>query len=106
MSITAAAQKAYTDSLETVLAATKDPSQRLKLLSELGSVYLKSKPERAYDYAKQALELAQKAGNRTTQAGAHTSIGNCYYLKGNYPEALKSYLAAGKIMESWAIRKG
>jgi serine phosphatase RsbU (regulator of sigma subunit)/tetratricopeptide (TPR) repeat protein len=106
LSIAVPAQKAYTDSLEKVLEMTKDPLARLSLLNELGGVYLKTKPERAYECAKQALELAQKAGKKGAEAGAYTSIGNYHYLEGNYTESLKNYLAAGKIMEALQEKKG
>jgi serine phosphatase RsbU (regulator of sigma subunit) len=100
------AQKAYTDSLEKVLSATKDPKRQMSLMNELSGSLAKTQPDRSIEYAKKALDIAQKLDNRPAIASGYTNIGNFYFIKGNYPEALKNYLASGKIMEDMGDQKG
>jgi tetratricopeptide (TPR) repeat protein/serine phosphatase RsbU (regulator of sigma subunit) len=100
------AQRSYTDSLEKVLASSRDPAKRMVLLNQLSNALAKTNPERSLDYALKALDLAEKQNNKVAIASGSTNVGNSYFIKGNYPQALKMYLAAEKMLNELGDRKG
>ncbi len=65
---------------------------------------------RLYDQLLQITIGAEKTENKskifTQKAKCYNNIGNIYYYQGNFPEALKNYLASLKIREEIGDKKG
>ena len=101
------------DSLLTVLKNQKNDTSKVNTLNALSKQFLQAKNiSDAKKYAEDALSLAEKKDFKHGIANANISFGNIYnlqgttsYYEGNYPEALKNYLAALKIYEKSEAKK-
>ncbi|MBU0763711.1 MAG: tetratricopeptide repeat protein, partial [Bacteroidetes bacterium] len=65
----------------------KDPAGRTKILTELASEQSVSSPSVALEYARQALKLAQKLGDREKEAGAVAIMSEAYCYLEDYTKA-------------------
>ncbi|HET6243530.1 MAG TPA: tetratricopeptide repeat protein, partial [Bacteroidia bacterium] len=111
------AQNAGIDSLKTLLAKEKTDTTRVKLMNDISSKLINIRDyENALKYADDAINLAKKSSSFAkgeTQRGLQNgialslhNIGVVYYYQGNYPEALKNYLASLKIREEFGDKIG
>ena len=87
-----------TDSLKQILLAARRDTDRIWALNNLGRNIQNS--DTTIILAEQAIALSQKAGFKKGEAEAYNNIGYWFATKGNYPKALRNYLASIKFSES------
>ncbi len=101
-----AAQNKHTiDSLEKVLTAQADDTNKVKTLVQLCREIGVSEPK-GVQYGNQAVALAQKTGYRRGEANALNNLGIIFNAQGNRARALELYLASLKIREETRDEKG
>jgi serine phosphatase RsbU (regulator of sigma subunit)/tetratricopeptide (TPR) repeat protein len=94
------AQSSKTDSLEKLLPKFSAPDiNRLQILQDLCWQFRNSKPEKALEYGKSALDLAEKLKLSSKIAQINTFVGAVYRNLGNYPKSLSHYLEAARVAE-------
>lgn len=79
---------------------------RVKRLNHLADKHLFSDPAKARTFATKALTLAEKTSFSREKVHSNNTIGNSYYLQGNYASALDHYLNGLKIVEQLGDKKG
>lgn len=84
------------DSLHRIMKQSNS-MQKSSLQIELSKVYLNSKVDSSYYYARQALLVAQKIKNDTAIAKAHRWLGEWYQNKTRYTESVSEYWKAIKL---------
>jgi serine phosphatase RsbU (regulator of sigma subunit) len=88
----AVAQERNADSLQKVLATSKNANEIINAHIQLSVILLSSDYASALGHAQQAIAKANKNKLETDIAGnAWTVLGNCYYVKGNYDSAGYAY---------------
>jgi tetratricopeptide (TPR) repeat protein len=99
-------QNQKTDSLISLIKADKPDTNKVNHLIILGNEYrLIGKYETALKFVNEALHLAKsfefkkEPGCAKGKASAYNNIGNIYYDKGNYYNAIINYIASLKINE-------
>ncbi|QHV96700.1 tetratricopeptide repeat-containing sensor histidine kinase [Spirosoma endbachense] len=91
--------QARLDSLLAELPRVKPDTNRVKLLNGIGNEYLNSNLNEGINYASQALALAQRLTWKKGIAAAYTRLGNLYFTKSDYPQALTAYLSGLRMAE-------
>lgn len=97
----ASAQNSLIDSLAAQVQAA-EPRQDttfVLLLNELSYANWGTSPQRCVEYASRAAQIAERIGFPRGQAIAHTNMGWGWYMQGEYPKAMESYLRAQSIAE-------
>lgn len=95
------------DSLRSVINTASLPdSSRLQALNALTWTYLFNQPDSVPILALQAIELAQKTGNKNQEAKALGNLGVKYMYEGKYPEAIDYYRKAQTLYEKTDNKKG
>jgi tetratricopeptide (TPR) repeat protein len=75
--------------------ALKDGERMMKMAYNLGMDYAyQGQYERALEYLEQGKDLASTMGNQYLRGVCHKGIGNCYFFRGCYQEAIAAYQAA------------
>src|SRR5687768_761785 len=97
ISICVLAQQQRIDSLLHLLKETKADTGRSILLAQISYHYLQLKADTAFPIALEALTLSRKIKFRKGEAQAENQLGNIYWLFGNYPRAIESYMTCNKI---------
>jgi tetratricopeptide (TPR) repeat protein len=92
-------QQSVIDSLERVLATTKNDSAKLPLLSILADEYVTTNPAKAIASCQQLLQLSEKLKIPKGIANAYVSLGNIEHGLGNYNKALEYYFKSIKVAE-------
>jgi serine phosphatase RsbU (regulator of sigma subunit) len=117
------AQTPAIDSLKTLLAKEKLDTTRVNLMNDISKELANTGDyENALKYANEAINIVKKSSSfahsqsrplgktqRALQKGIAASlnnIGNVYLDQGNYPEALKNYLASLEIQEEIGDKNG
>lgn len=90
-------QTSKSDSLLKVLAKASDDTSKVNTLNDLFKEYQNSNPARAFKYAKQAIDLAEKLNFSKGVASSLNNIGLYYFNQGKSSEALVYYLKANDI---------
>lgn len=86
------AQTPKTDSLQTALKSVVEDTNKVKILKQLCWELRFAKPEKALEYCKQSLKIAEKISYKKYIADAHFTMGIIYdYKLGSYKVA-KSHL--------------
>jgi tetratricopeptide (TPR) repeat protein/tRNA A-37 threonylcarbamoyl transferase component Bud32 len=85
-----AAQDSKADLLEKKVAANSG-REKVQALNELASHYTYISAEKAIAYGRQALELAQKLGEKQEEARALNNIGWGYRIQGKFKQAREFY---------------
>jgi tetratricopeptide (TPR) repeat protein len=99
------AQTPKIDSLKKALSSLPKPTNKLsdstyiKTLKDLAREYLFINPDTAITLAQQGLQLSEKINWKKGKVICLNAIGNCNYMKGNYPQALEYYNTGLKIAE-------
>src|SRR4051812_41194835 len=88
------------DSLEKLLASSKQDTQRVLILSELAISTSRSSHEQALKYAHEGLMLARTLKFRKGEADCLRRSGIVLAQEGRYPEALDVYQRALSISEN------
>ena len=99
-------QPAKIKELENKLLRSTDVNERIDLLCSLADQHLRARPAEARKYGLIALDLANKSDNNKGKVNSCYTIGNSYYLEGNYSAALDYYLKALKVVEAIGDKKG
>ncbi|MBC8319879.1 MAG: histidine kinase [Bacteroidetes bacterium] len=86
------------DSLQNLIS-TSDITDQITILNTLASYYAPFDFDTSIMYASQAIRLATVYSNTTNVALVKANIGNAYYYKMDFKNALLSYLSALKILE-------
>jgi adenylate cyclase len=93
------------DSLLIVLETEKQDSNKVKILNRLSHAYLGNNPDKAMDYARKSLDLSGQINYKKGIAASHNGIGNIYFLKGDFSEALENYFVSLTINEELGQKK-
>ncbi len=107
LSVFAYAQQNKIDSLKKVLLSAKEDTNRVNALNELGRELMYSNPDTAIRLSNQALAILTRSEAKNLSetikqkllANTYANLGAYYYLKADYPNALKNYFAALRIDE-------
>jgi len=91
--------KVDVDSLERGLSAAPHDTNKVLILNQLFEEYRYSEPEKAKEYAEQALSYAQSAEYKKGIAVSMNNLGTYYHVSGNYEKALEHYIESRKISE-------
>jgi two-component system, NarL family, sensor kinase len=88
------------DSLQSILRTKVSTDQQKAQIHNLISLELRAKDfKKSKEHARQAVELATAAGDKSEQAKGLLYIGLTYYFEGIHEEAMKYYLQALTIYE-------
>jgi len=82
------------DSVENLLQSNIADTTRIKTLNALGWELKYQNPDTAILLSTEALELAEKNGDKKGISNSNGNLGAYNYLKGDYPKALDFYRAA------------
>ncbi len=101
-----AQQQSKIDEFEKKLQTAKDDKSKIEILTSIGELYLRTEPSKARKYCLSALELSNKTNNAKGKINSCNTIGNSYYLEGDYNSSLDYYLKALKVVEEIGDKKG
>ncbi len=93
----AQAQNRKIDSLEKVLPALMQDTNRVNTMVELGTVIARYNVDRAKALGKEALELSLKLKFRQGEADAHHLLGFAHFVGADFPLSLEHYNHSLKI---------
>jgi tetratricopeptide (TPR) repeat protein len=99
-------EKAKIDSLALQLKAAKSDSSKVFINIELSRNYLTSDLSKALEYAENAVELAEKAGNADMLPQSLNNMGNVCFNQGFFELALTHYYRNLEILKSQGNEKG
>ena len=71
----------------------------IELLSKLSNAYLHSDPEKAEEYARKALHLAEKQKNNTLKIPVLNVLGSSYEIRGKYDSAFMYFNEAYRLIK-------
>ncbi|RRA98126.1 tetratricopeptide repeat-containing sensor histidine kinase [Larkinella rosea] len=94
------AQSAEIDSLKRQLAHQPADTNRVRLLNQLGRLYLDIKPDTTYRLAQQAYQLAQELDDKPGRARGLSIMGSSLASLGDYPKAIRSFQQSLQISRS------
>jgi serine phosphatase RsbU (regulator of sigma subunit)/mannose/fructose/N-acetylgalactosamine-specific phosphotransferase system component IIB len=100
VSITAIAQTKKIDSLESALKIATQDTTKLSILQSLSYKLENRNRLKSFDYAKQALALAQKLNAKKQTGDCLNTLGDLYWFSGDYTAASDHYYRALTIFES------
>lgn len=92
-----------------VFKRLKEPLQdsvKARLYIKLGDYFLRKESNRAAEYAKLGLELAQKSGYKEGEGGARDVLGEMHYRKGEFDEAEAEFNKALDIYSALQHKQG
>ncbi|MFH1322030.1 MAG: tetratricopeptide repeat protein [Bacteroidota bacterium] len=115
-SINIYADQSMVDSLLSELETAKEDTNKVNILNNLSKELQSSNPDKALNYAEQALKLSKKLSSLPDQALAKSgkkgiaisfnNIGIIHKNWGNYEKAIEYYLKALKIQEDLGNKDG
>jgi len=88
------------DSLNNVLESAIADSSKVNTLIELSSLFSRTSPDEAIQYAEMAKDLAQRVEFKKGEGYAYKSIGMGHYFQGNYADALANWQLALEVFQS------
>jgi len=97
---------AQIDSLENILKLAKEDTNRVTILNELCREYVYSNPQKALQYGKQGLVLAEQLGFKKGIANSLNIIGIVHSVLGNYAKTLDYYFQSLKKHEELEDKQG
>ena len=89
----------FIDSLFKCLEKAKEDTNKVMLLNDISKKYLSNNPEKANDYAMQALKFAEKLEYKKGIANSYIILGNVNYYQSNLLNALEYYKKSLEIIE-------
>jgi tetratricopeptide (TPR) repeat protein len=98
--------KAKVDSLMFQLKAAETDSTKVLINIELSRFYLTSDLSKALEYAENAVELAEKSGNKEMLSNSLNNIGNVCFNQGFFELALAHYYRNLEILKTLGNEKG
>jgi serine phosphatase RsbU (regulator of sigma subunit)/tetratricopeptide (TPR) repeat protein len=105
-SVSSFAQQPKIDELEKKLRIATNEKEKVQILNSLGDLYLRTEPSKARKYCMSALEITKRINDLKGRVNSCNTIGNSYYLEGNFDASLEYYLMALKINEETGDKKG
>ncbi len=99
-------QQSKIDELEKKIQITKDDKTKIEILNSIGEKYLRTEPSKARKYCLSAFELSSKTNDIKGKINSCNTIGNTYYLEGDYSSSLDYYLRSLKLVEEIGDKKG
>ena len=93
------AQNRLTDSMQQVLAITKNDTSRVLTTIDMALQYRNTNPDSCIYYCQKGLSLAKKIGFKRGEAYAITTIGLAMREKGDLPKSLELEMQALQIAE-------
>ncbi|MBI5219810.1 MAG: tetratricopeptide repeat protein [Bacteroidia bacterium] len=94
------------DSLLYALKITQNDTSKVNILNSLSALTCSFDPEKAIQYGKQGLRLAQTIDYKKGMAYCYNNIGQAYVAQGNYQEALSFYNKSMEIKKAIGDKKG
>ncbi len=94
------------DSLLRVLESSSSDTTKVNTLNQLSRLYLRHNPDTARVLSSEALALAEKSGSGRHIGQSYLIYANTFWVKGEYPEALKNYMKSLKAFERVGYKKG
>ncbi len=88
------------------LPKAKEDTNKIKLLNQLGRIYIDTSPDSANVFIQQALTLSEKLHWVKGKANALYNSGIYYSSSGNYPEALKNHYSSLSLYKTIDDKKG
>ena len=88
------------DSLKAVANTLPDDSTKVKTLLEISSSLWRTEPDKAINYASQAIEIAGKISYPQGRALALKNIGLAHYIKGDYVKVLNYWQQSLEIYQT------
>jgi serine phosphatase RsbU (regulator of sigma subunit)/Tfp pilus assembly protein PilF len=98
-------QQSVRDSLFAKLGTEKTDTAKIRLLNDIALTFEKENASRKVSYAREALQLAQKTGDKRGMANSYRILGDHYNDHSDFPEALKYYFMELKIREDLNDKK-
>lgn len=99
------AQSSKLDSLKSVLSATKEDTNRVKLFIQLGKEYRWMDMDSSYACFNKAFELAEKSDAKRFMADALTDIGVNHQIQGNFDSTKQYFQKSLEISTAIGDRK-
>jgi len=93
------AQTVVADSLVQALHRSKNDRSKISILNQLSASLRKNTPQQAYEYNKQAIELAQKIQDSYQLSIAYQNLADIYRVLGDYSKGLEYSLKGLEIAE-------
>jgi tetratricopeptide (TPR) repeat protein len=100
------AQSRIADSLKQVLQKETQDTNRVLLLSEIGTSFIFEKPEIGITYAEQGLELSRAIDDKRGEGTCLNALGHLTRMCGNYTAAIQYHLQALQLFEKLNDRSG
>lgn len=88
---TAANNQSRLDSLYHLLETTRHDTSKVNILVEISRIHEKSDLSLSLQYSQQALEIAEKTGNKRSVAYALFNLGNVSFAQGLFPIAVNYF---------------
>jgi len=94
------AQNKEADSLKRLLSITTADTTRVYLMYKISDAYKNTNLTVAWEYADNALKLAQKIKYKRGEARSHTRLGNIFTATGQFDTSLAEHLISLKLCDS------
>ncbi len=94
------------DSIDRVVAGSREDTQKVKLLSELSFSYQNTDPASGLKYGNMGLALARKLGWKKGMAICYSNIALNYTTTADFTEAMDNYAKAMRIYIETGDKKG
>jgi class 3 adenylate cyclase/lipopolysaccharide biosynthesis regulator YciM len=95
----------YIDSLKAALPKTDNDTDKVNIMTRLGSLYTNYDPAEGLKYSMPAVELAEKLQWKQGMAMAYNVLGSNYKDLSKYPRALKYYFKSLELSEALKDQK-
>ena len=106
LSIFSSAQQSNIDSLQKALLASGDDTGKVNLLNTLANDLARTNPDKAADYANEALSLSEKLNFKKGAGSSLHRLAIIDYYQGNLTQGLERLLRALKIFEQIDSKRG
>ncbi|QQL50671.1 tetratricopeptide repeat protein [Mucilaginibacter ginkgonis] len=83
----------------TYFLATKNLSGQAKVYNNIGNLYRDNDFEKALEYLRKSLQIAQALNNENLIASLYLNIGNVYYRQKNFYAALTNYQKSDELFK-------
>jgi tetratricopeptide (TPR) repeat protein len=94
------------DSLQQLMSLHPADSTRSLLLTGLSLAYKEVNRQKAFEFANEAISVAEKCGFKKGEGKAHNNIGDLYWYAGDYSTSSDHYFKALKIFEDLHDKDG
>lgn len=101
IAVSSFSQTRETDSLYNKLKTSRRDTNRVNLFNDLSDQLNSLNPTISLKYAQKARLLAELINYKKGEIKSYCNIGLVYYRQGDYPNALKNYLFAEKLLNQY-----